>query len=186
MGSDTNSWSMSFPSRPPAGQFKLPDIAVMTVRSTGAIRFAPRTLRCWIARDQIAVRSSTGELIWVEDTTAPTSNPDEEVAWVSPKAPEAPALRDLSSLCAWLGLHPSAVTRTSTTDQFLGRAVHRYDAHDLQDSRFTPVSITEDDESGAILKISATSISRGPLQLEASTFDLVPWSADYFTPTSPI
>lgn len=185
MGSDTgdaSSWSMSFPSVPPAGRFKLPDVVVMTVQSSGAIRFAPRVVRCWIAREQIAVRSSSGDLIWVEDTTVPAGDPDEEVVWVSPKAPELKALRDLASVCAWLGLSPSEVTETSTASQFLGRPVHQYAASDLPESVFTPVSITEDDESGAILKVAATSTGHGPLQLEATSFELRPWSADYFTP----
>lgn len=177
MANEPGNWSMSFDSVP-SGRFKIPDVAVMTLETSGAIRFAPRTVTCWIAREQLAVRSSTGEVIWIKDSNAST-NPDDAVIWISSKAPEVEAMRDLFSACAWFGVDPAALTKPDAAE-LLGRSVSRYHVADAPGGRFASIAMTEDDESGAILELTANSSAHGPLRLTATSFAIVPWSPSYF------
>jgi hypothetical protein len=166
----------------PGGSFRIDDVAVVTLRSTGAIRFAPRTLTCWIARDHLSVRSSTGELIWIEDTTPAATAPSARNAGrsplIDPTAPEATAVRDLNSVCSWLGLDARSLAPGEPV-RHLDRPAIRYAA---SNDKFVATSMIEDDESGAILQVLATSADFGALRLEVTDFMVVPWRADYFEP----
>jgi hypothetical protein len=89
---------------------------------------------------------------------------------------EAFAIRDLFSACGWLGVAmPDASTGESC--EFLGRSARRYE---LQNSKYTTVSITEDDETGLIMELQAISAEHGEQRLKVTQMAIVPWQSELF------
>lgn len=173
-----STWSMSDQSPQPVGSFRISDVVVATLASTGALHFAPRSLDCWIAREQIAVRSSSGELLWVEDTDPANIGPDAPSHLIDLPVPEVLAIRDLSSVCGWLGVTmPAAAAGISC--EFLGRPTQRYE---FRHPRYKSISIIEDDETGLVMEVQATSAEHGEQHLQVTRFSVVPWKSELFPP----
>ncbi|MFK4086941.1 hypothetical protein ACI2LF_22720 [Kribbella sp. NPDC020789] len=163
----------------------------LTVRTAGAVRYAPRVLRAWLTGTEICVRDESGQLLWLstpeqvawvhdgELAVAPALN-DRDAADVAPWEPatEVVALRTLQSTTLWLKTAADPVPKRGEP-LLAGRAVDWFEAPHEQ---FRHLEIAQDSETGFVVHISGTDPQDGDLLVEATAIAVLPRNAARFQP----
>ena len=166
-------------------------MVALTVQCVGAIQSAPRRLHCWFSGTDSCIRDASGRLLWLatDDQTAWSDAdgqinsvatrddaPGERTALLREPAPEAVAMHDMRSACAWLDIHHYADAPV-IRPVMLDRRVQRFSA---AAARFVDVSVTCDLETGVVLQILARSPDHGGLAVEASKIEVAARDNTFF------
>lgn len=161
---------------------------IAEVSSSGALMYAPRTLRLLVGADAICVRSLDGRLMWLEtdDSSAFTAadghvreyaHSGEEVVMVPrDTAAEAKALVSLSAALAWSAATLQPGSQQADPEQFEQRAADIRTAA-TDDGR--PLQIVIDRDTGVVLAIAGESL-RGSFELKLRSVHVVDSTSDHF------
>ena len=185
------SWSMSSSSSSQPGGLSEDTMVALTIQTAGAIQSAPRRLHCWFSGTDGCIRDAHGELLWlatdkqtawsgadgqINSVANRADAPGERAALLREPAPEAVAMHDLRSACAWLDIR-NHVRAPVVRPVMLDRRVERFSG---PAARFVDVSISCDLETGVILQILARSPDRGGLTVEASKIEVAARDNTFF------
>ncbi|WP_206752110.1 hypothetical protein [Kribbella steppae] len=156
--------------------------------SSGALMYAPRTLRLLVGANAICVRSLDGRLIWLETTNSSAftaadgqvleyAHTDEEAVMVQgDTAAEASALVSLHAALAWSEATLRPGSRQADPRQFEHRAADIRTAA-TEDGR--QLQIVADRETGVILAIAGKSLG-GDFDLKLRSVHVVDSAPDHF------
>ncbi|MFI7062727.1 hypothetical protein ACIBL3_17220 [Kribbella sp. NPDC050124] len=178
MGTDSSSAELSVP----PGRTVVAEIA-----STGAIAYAPRTLRLLLSQSGLAVREFD-RLLWLEtDRLSAFTGADGQVMVVRHEGEttlvprdtgtEARALASLGALRAWLDARSQSDSPVPTAP-YLGRPSDSLTLH-TQDGRST--TITRDRETGIILAARGRSL-QGTFELRMTSVEITQSTPEQFAP----
>ncbi|MEJ1134506.1 MULTISPECIES: hypothetical protein [unclassified Kribbella] len=161
---------------------------IAEVASSGALMYAPRTLRLLIGADAICVRGLDGRLIWLETTDSSAftaadgqvrecAHNGEEVLMVPrDTAAEAQALVSLSAALAWSAATLQPGSQQADPEQFEQRPADIRTAA-TDDGRLLQIVIDRD--TGVVLAIAGESL-HGSFELKLQSVQVVDSTPDHF------